>query len=110
MKEGLPLKLFEFIKAQGYITYQQMVDKTNDLGYKVETATRKLRLLTDETDENPNPLVEEVKNDKGVIIGYKYVGTPTGILTPNPTITPFTAKPVPLFDMPSSKPKSHYDY
>lgn len=74
MKDGLPMKLYEFIKAQGYITYQQMVDKTNDLGYKVETATRKLRLLTDETDENPNPLVKKVKNDKGVIIGYRYVG------------------------------------
>lgn len=109
MKDGLPLKLFEFIKAQGYITYQQMVDKTNDLGYKVETATRKLRLLTDETDENPHPLVKKVKNDKGVIIGYRYVGTSTGILTPKPTETPLTAKPVALFDTPRPKFKSHYE-
>lgn len=85
MKDGLPLKLYEFIKAQGYITYQQMVDKTNDLGYKVETATRKLRLLTDETDENPHPLVEKVKNEKGVIIGYKYVGERKQENTPKPT-------------------------
>lgn len=106
--DGLPQKLFEFIKARGYITYDEMEAKTKELGYKVDTGTRKMRLLTEKSDNHPNPLIEDVKKGK-VIIGYRYVGTPTDMNTPKSTDTPLTAKPVALFDTPRPKFKSHYE-
>jgi len=107
MKDGLPLKLFEFIKARGYITYDEMEAKTKELGYKVDTGTRKMRLLTEKSEKH-TPLIEDVKKGK-VIIGYRYIGTSTGMNTPKPTETPLTAKPVSLFDTYRTNYKSHYD-
>lgn len=108
MNAGLPLELFNLVKAKGYITYDEMEAKTKELGYKVDTGTRKMRLLTEKSEKH-TPLIEDVKNDKGHIIGYRYIGTSTGIESPKATQTPLTAKPVALFDTPSPKYKSQYE-
>ena len=74
MINSLKLQLFELIKTKGYVSYQEIVDKTNELGYKVDNATKRMRELT--TKKNGHiPLVEPVKNEKGVNIGYRYIGT-----------------------------------
>lgn len=104
MKDGLPLKLFEFIKACGYVTYDEMEAKTKELGYKVDTGTRKMRLLTEKSEKH-TPLIEDVKNDKGHIIGYRYIGTPKCIPTPKQSQAPLVGLNLP------SQPtyRSHYN-
>ncbi|MGV8130552.1 MAG: hypothetical protein ACP5N7_00450 [Candidatus Pacearchaeota archaeon] len=104
MKIGLPLALFNLIKAKGEITYDEMEAKTKELGYKVDTGTRKMRLLTEKSKKHPNPLVKVVKNGKA-IIGYRYIGSSTGILKPKPIQDRLVGLNLPL----QTQYKSHYD-
>jgi hypothetical protein len=105
MKNGLPIALFNLIKAKGYITCDELEAKTKELGYKVDTGTRKMRLLTEKSEKHPNPLIEKVKNKEDVIIGYRYVGTPKRILTPEPSQSPLVGLNLPL----QTTYKSQYD-
>ena len=64
MNAGLPLELFNLVKAKGYITYDEMEAKTKELGYKVDTGTRKMRWLTEKSEKHPNPMIKVIKNKR----------------------------------------------
>lgn len=102
--KGLQFELFKMIKEKGIITYDQMVQKTNQLGYKVDTGTRKMRLLTEKSDKH-NPLIKNITNDKGVITGYRWIGTPQATLIPKPEQRPLVG----LNLTSQTTYKSHYD-
>lgn len=58
-------KLNEYIKLHSYVSYDSIVKYSNEIGCKVDTATRHLR-----PSDSPN--VVSVKNEKGAITGYKW--------------------------------------
>lgn len=105
MQSGLPLALFNLIKAKGEITCDELEAKTKELGYKVDTGTRKMRLLTEKSEKHPNPLIEKVKNKEDVIIGYKWIGTPTGTFMTKEMLNPTLGLNLPS----QTHYKSHYD-
>jgi len=72
MKDGLKIRLFNFITQYESVTYQAIVDKSVEWGYKSETSFRRLRELTTKT-HNHIPLIEEILSPKKAIIGYRYI-------------------------------------
>lgn len=54
------------IRESGYISYQRMVDICREQGRKPSNGERRLR-------KSESPTVQGVENEKGAIIGYKYV-------------------------------------
>lgn len=80
--------LNNYIKERGQITYGELCQKVAEEGYKVETATRRLR-----KSESPN--VEAIransKRNTEYISGYKWIGEPE---TPKEEKAPATIKEI----------------
>jgi len=72
MKTSLKKHLNEWIKREGYVSYDQVREYCDIHYYRMETARRKLRELT--SKKYKVPLVEAVTK-RGVIIGWKWIGT-----------------------------------
>ena len=65
---SLKSKLNEAIKQKGYMSFDEVKRYTEELGYKLSNAERRLR-----RSESPN--LERVMK-KGAIVGYKWINKP----------------------------------
>lgn len=81
------------------MSYQEIIDTATRLGKKADNATRRMRELTDKTDDY-TPLIEPIKNEKRIITGYRWIGIE------KPKVE---KKPEPLFEFTPTR-KNHYDY
>ncbi len=72
-EDSLWTLLNNYIKERGQITYGELCQKVAEEGYKVETATRRLR-------KSESPSVEAIraisKRSTEYISGYKWIGEP----------------------------------
>lgn len=65
MKGSIKQKLTNYIRSRKTpVTYSEIVWMSNNIGCKVDTATRKLR-------NSCAPEVEKIRNSRGVITAYK---------------------------------------
>ena len=65
---SLKSKLNEAIKLRGYMSFDEVKRYTEELGYKLSNAERRLR-----RSESPN--LDRVMKD-GAIVGYKWINKP----------------------------------
>lgn len=70
---SLKMTLYEVIKRNGVMNYSNLEALTKDLGRKADNFSRRMRELTEAG------LVEPIRNEKGIIIKYKYVKPETYI-------------------------------
>jgi len=79
MKTSLRKHLNDWIRQEGYVSYNQVREYCDIHYYRMETARRKLR-------PSDSPLVEAITK-RGVIIGWKWKGT-------DPTLIEWRSKKV----------------
>ncbi len=80
MRNSLTNKLTEWIQQEGKMTYQEVswacwVGRNGRFGrkYKLETATRRLRELTEERHPRYNPNIT-ILEERGIVIGWAWNG------------------------------------
>jgi len=67
MKISLKQILQSEIKDRGYLPLDEVHTIASEQGHKQSTAERKLR-------HSESPTIQAVENDKGMIIGYQWIG------------------------------------
>lgn len=71
MQKSLKDILYNLIKQRGEVSYGQVCQLCAEEGYKSETATRRLREMTD-----IEPVIAKSKRGTNYISGYKWIGEP----------------------------------
>ena len=77
MKTSLKNKLYNLIKEKGEVSYGEICQMTVEEGYKVSTAERRLRELTEKSDKHPvvhiGKTIKKSKRNTDYIAGYYWL-------------------------------------